>query len=65
MYIDNAMAINNPNLANWNQLIYSKAFELMETTDTPSSSSFIYTDLKCETNDKLVTSKAGAVGSPY
>jgi hypothetical protein len=59
------MSINNANLANWIQLIYSKKIELMETADTPSSASFLNTDFKCETNDKHFTSKAGGVVSPY
>ena len=56
-YIDDVLSINNPNFANWIPLLdYSKKkLDVKETTETPSSSSFLDIYLKFDTNGKLST----------
>jgi len=38
---DDVLSINNPNLANWIQLIHSKELEIKEIKETTSSASLL------------------------
>lgn len=49
-YIDDVLSLNNPRFNDYLHLIYPSELEIKDTTDTPSSASYL--DLHLEINDK-------------